>query len=232
MVGCVTVHDIEAVTNCGDRNTESTSVKVKRAGGRPNIVARKRVKLHGTSLFLCGGQEFSSAILILSKNSSGSEVIERHPIGANTSRGHLHYQLRSCVETTCVEVRVKQSVVARDVQAIDTLYSSIFTFLKKSTALTRSPFVQASDDRRGMPLLPFDGPQMESLESASHTSMKSRIISGPPFCITALTFSTCLESRVGCRRASLMAALASNSSSTASPRVVTTVELKSGHGCL
>ena len=178
------------------------------------------------------GQESSSAILILSKNSSVSELIERHPVGANTSRGHLHYQLRSCVETTCVEVRVKQSVVARDVQAIDTLYSSIFTFLKKSTALTRSPLVQASDDRRGMPLLPFDGPQMESLESASHTSMKSRIICGPPFCITALTFSTCLESRVGCRRASLMAALASNSSSTASPRVVTTVELKSGHGCL
>jgi len=93
--------------------------------------------------------------LFLCIDSSLSELIERHPVGANTSRGHLYCQLRSCVEATCVEVRVKQSVVVRDVQAIETLhllYLHLLEEVNSSTARTRSgtldPLVSTSPGKR------------------------------------------------------------------------------------
>ena len=89
---------------------------------------------HGVHGDVCGFHVVKNllcAIPILCKDASVSELIERPPVGANTSRGHLHCQLRSCVEATCVEVRVEQSVVARDVQAIDTLHLLHLHFLEE-----------------------------------------------------------------------------------------------------
>ena len=81
------------------------------------------------------------------------KLIGRHPVGANTSRGHLHCQLRSCVEATCIEVRFELSGGARDVQAIDTLHLLYLPFLEEVNGVDEiSLSVKPLDDRRGMPL--------------------------------------------------------------------------------
>ena len=126
------------------------------------------------------------------------ELTERHPAGTNTSRGHLHRRPVSSVKATCVEVRLDQSVVAHDAQAIDMLQlsSNSLRALPVSPQVTRATRKQLCNRELTVRLLNFNflkkspslaGPRTvddaclsaaiwrpttwETMNSAPHTSM-------------------------------------------------------------
>ena len=75
------------------------------------------------------------------------------------------------VEITCVEVRVEQSVAARDVRAIDTLHLLHLHLLEEVNGADEiSISGKPLDDRRGMPLrCRLTAPQLRNFWKARHT---------------------------------------------------------------